>query len=191
MNRSIIWLKMFNILVLATFGLISCDSSNGSKDAVDSTVSDQIQTPTANSKLDPTIGHTVGGSVSFVKTANGVHITAQLSGLTPGDHGFHIHAKGDCSSGDGKSAGGHFNPQSVDHGGPNSTIRHIGDLGNITADAAGNAKYDRIDSVISLEGANSIIGKGIIIHAGADDLTSQPTGAAGARVACGVIGRPG
>ena len=125
--------------------------------------------------------------MALEETGQGVRIVAYLSGLTPGDHGFHIHAKGDCSSGDGKSAGGHFNPHIVRHGAPDSAERHVGDLGNVTAGANGNATYDRVDAVVSFEGANRILGKGIIIHAGADDLSSQPTGAAGARVACGVI----
>ena len=141
----------------------------------------------AVSRLQPTTGNSVNGTVSFEETEKGIHIVARLSGLTPGDHGFHIHAKGDCSSNDGKSAGGHFNPHEDSHGKPHSAERHVGDLSNITADANGNAKYNRVDTVVSFGGVNRIIGKGIIIHARADDLTSQPTGAAGPRIACGVI----
>jgi Cu-Zn family superoxide dismutase len=141
----------------------------------------------ATAILSPTTGNKAAGSVNFSQQAKGILIKAQLTGLTPGSHGFHIHEKGDCSSGDGKSAGGHFNPDSVDHAGPDAPIRHIGDLGNITADDNGNAVYERLDTVVSFSGTNNIIGKGVIVHAGADDLTSQPTGAAGARVACGVI----
>ena len=152
-------------------------------------------TPSSNSSirqqataiLTPTTGNTTAGSVNFSQQIKGIQINAKLTGLTPGAHGFHIHETGDCSSGDGKSAGGHFNPGSVDHSGPEAPTRHIGDLGNITADDNGNAVYKRLDTVVSLSGTNNIIGKGVIIHAGADDLTSQPTGAAGARVACGVI----
>lgn len=141
----------------------------------------------ATAILSPTIGNTTAGSVTFSQQVKGILINAKLTGLTPGSHGFHIHETGDCSSGDGKSAGGHFNPNSVDHAGPEATTRHIGDLGNITADENGNAVYERLDTVVSFSGTNTIIGKGFIVHAGADDLTSQPTGAAGARVACGVI----
>ena len=137
--------------------------------------------------LAPTTGNNAAGSVYFSQQTDGILIKAEITGLTPGPHGFHIHEKGDCSSGDGKSAGGHYNPNSVDHGGPDATIRHVGDLGNIIADANGKANYERLDTVVSFGGTNNIIGKGVIVHAGADDLTSQPTGAAGARVACGVI----
>ncbi len=141
----------------------------------------------ATAILAPTTGNKAAGSVNFSQQAKGILIKAKLTGLTPGSHGFHLHEKGDCSSGDGKSAGGHFNPDAVDHAGPDAPIRHIGDLGNITADEDGNATYQRLETVISFSGTNNIIGKAVIVHAGADDLTSQPTGAAGARVACGVI----
>ena len=137
--------------------------------------------------LKPTTGNTATGSVSFTKQSDGILIKAEISGLTPGSHGFHIHDKGDCSSGDGKSAGGHLNPNSVDHSGPEQTVRHVGDLGNIIADEKGNATYQRLDKVISFTGNNTIVGKGFIVHAGTDDMKTQPTGAAGARVACGVI----
>ena len=184
-------LNRFPLAILAVIGL----SFNGcSEDSTQVTGSDK-EGPVAKSEavanLKATAGNSVSGSVSFVKTDKGVHITAQLAGLTAGDHGFHIHEKGDCSSQDGKSAGGHFNPHKVNHGEPDAAIRHVGDLGNITADAGGNAKYDRVDQLVSFDGTNSIIGKGIIVHAGADDLTTQPTGAAGARVACGVIEQAG
>jgi len=161
-------------------GISSC--SNASK-----TKPGSSQTPKAVSLLKSTTGYNVRGEVLFEEVGTGVHILAHLSGLTPSAHGFHIHAKGDCTSHDGKSAGGHFNPHNDFHGNPESEERHVGDLGNVIADVDGNARYDRVDTVISFHGVNGIIGKGIIIHAGRDDLTSQPTGAAGARVACGVI----
>jgi Cu-Zn family superoxide dismutase len=138
--------------------------------------------------LHPTEGNEVSGIVTFTKTDGGIKIVANLEGLTPGKHGFHIHEFGDCSRLDGKSAGGHFNPDDNKHGSPNSEERHVGDLGNLLADEKGKAYYEMIDSYISFSGPHSIIGRAIIVHAGEDDLTSQPTGAAGARLACGVIG---
>jgi len=127
------------------------------------------------------------GKVTFVKQADGVMVTAEISGLTPGDHGFHVHEWGDASSADGMSAGGHFNPGGHQHGRPDATERHAGDFGNLTADAQGNAKYSRVDKAMTLEGTTSVIGRSIIIHANKDDF-SQPTGNAGGRVAIGVIG---
>ena len=138
--------------------------------------------------LHPTEGNQVYGTVTFTKADSGIHIVADLHGLTPGKHGFHVHEYGDCTASDGSSAGGHFNPEGVKHAGPNDATRHVGDMGNITADADGNAKLDMTDNLMSFSGSHSIIGRGIIVHAGADDLTSQPSGDAGPRVACGVIG---
>lgn len=130
----------------------------------------------------------VSGQVVFTQQADGVHISGTFSGLTPGNHGFHIHQYGDCSATDGTSAGGHFNPHAADHGSPDAEMRHAGDLGNVEADSEGNASVDRVDAHLTFEGPGSIVGRGLIVHAGEDDLTSQPTGAAGPRVACGVIG---
>lgn len=138
--------------------------------------------------LYPTEGNQTSGIVKFTQTTEGIKIVADVTGLIPGKHGFHIHEFGDCSSLDGKSAGGHFNPDNKKHGAPDDVERHVGDLGNLVANKNGEAHYERIDSHISFTGLNSIIGRAIIVHAGEDDLTSQPTGNAGARVACGVIG---
>ena len=138
--------------------------------------------------LSPTKGTDVSGVVTFTKVDGGVKIVADVTGLTPGQHGFHIHEFGDCSAPDAASAGGHFNPTHMQHGGPDSEMRHAGDFGNLDADASGRAHYERVDKVISLDGPGSIIGHAVIVHANADDLKSQPSGNAGARVACGVIG---
>src|SRR3954470_1246293 len=141
----------------------------------------------AVAELNPTQGSSVRGKVSFVKIANGIRVVADVSGLSPGKHGFHIHEKGDCSAADGSSAGGHFNPYSMPHAAMNADQRHVGDFGNIIADAAGNAHADFIDVGISFDGLASILGGGVIVHANPDALVSQPAGNAGPRVACGVI----
>jgi Cu-Zn family superoxide dismutase len=138
--------------------------------------------------LHPTKGNSVRGIVTFTKEKGGIRVVADLEGLTPGKHGFHIHEYGDCSAPDGTSAGGHFNPEGKPHGAPTSKNRHVGDLGNITANAEGKAHYDWTDPVISFAGTRSVVGRAIIVHAGEDDLKSQPTGNAGPRIACGVIG---
>jgi len=137
--------------------------------------------------LQPTEGNAVAGWVTFETMSNHVHVKAEVTGLSPGKHGFHIHEKGDCSAPDGTSAGGHFNPEGMDHAGPDAPKRHHGDLGNLEADATGVAHYERMDFTLQLDGPNSILGKGVIVHANEDDLATQPTGAAGARLACGVI----
>jgi superoxide dismutase, Cu-Zn family len=131
---------------------------------------------------------TVKGTVEFKQTDDGVEVTANLEGLKKGDHGFHIHEKGDCSAPDAASAGGHFNPSKHKHGAPDAAEHHEGDLGNLTAGADGKATKTFTMKGITLdEGETSIVGKGFIVHEKADDMKTQPTGNAGARVACGVI----
>lgn len=130
----------------------------------------------------------VGGKVTFTKTAGGIEVMAELTGLAPGEHGFHVHEYGDCSMMNGVCAGGHYNPTGMPHAGPDSPKRHEGDLGNITADASGKATLKLVDKMLRLNGPHSIVGRSIIVHAGRDDLTSQPSGDAGARVGCGTIG---
>jgi Cu-Zn family superoxide dismutase len=138
--------------------------------------------------LHPTEGHEATGTVSFERAEDGVNVRVRIEGLRPGEHGLHVHEFGDCSKADGTSAGGHFNPFDAPHGAPDAESRHVGDLGNVTANEDGVAEADFVDTVIAFEGEASIVGRGVIVHADADDLTSQPTGAAGARVSCGVVG---
>jgi superoxide dismutase, Cu-Zn family len=130
----------------------------------------------------------VHGVVVFTVKGNAIEVTGEVVNLTPGLHGFHVHEFGDCSAPDALSTGGHFNPTKAMHGGPDSKNRHVGDLGNIMADASGKAVINITDPMIKLSGPHSIIGRGLIVHAKADDEKTQPTGDAGGRVACGVIG---
>ncbi|KAF2362156.1 Superoxide dismutase copper/zinc binding domain [Trinorchestia longiramus] len=121
-------------------------------------------------------------------------ITGFITGLTPGPHGFHIHQTGNLTEGC-KSTGGHYNPFQREHGAPMDRIRHVGDLGNIFANSAGEARVDVSDHLVSLVGPNSVIGRAFVVHEGIDDLgqggheSSKTTGNAGGRVGCGVIGR--
>lgn len=139
--------------------------------------------------LHPTEGNKTTGWVRFEQAGTKVKVTAEVSGLEPNsEHGIHIHEYGDCSSLDGKCAGGHYNPDGNDHALPSTARRHAGDLGNLKANAKGVAKYELTVDNISVDGSkNPIIGRGIIVHAKKDD-GGQPTGNAGARLACGVIG---
>lgn len=138
--------------------------------------------------LHPTKNNKVHGVVWFTRVKDRVRVVADISGLTPGIHGFHVHEYGDCSSDDASSAGGHFNPTKMPHAAQTAGMRHEGDLGNVTADASGNAHVDILDSKLKLDGPNSIVGRAVIVHANPDDLKTQPAGNAGPRVACGVIG---
>lgn len=174
------------LLALVYFGC-------GDRDTDETALSERnVETTTAEKEvavanLSPTQGNNVSGKVTFTKVDDGIKIVADLKGLSEGKHGFHVHEKGDCSAPDGTSAGGHFNPENKPHGAPDDSARHVGDMGNIEAGSDGNAHYERVDHLMSFSGSHSIIGKAVIVHQKADDLKSQPTGAAGARVACGVI----
>lgn len=140
----------------------------------------------AVAKLEARSGSAVTGTVTFTKMDGQVQVVADIEGLKPGTHGFHIHEKGDCSAADASSAGGHFNPTKQHHGGPSTPERHAGDLGNIQADASGKAHLDWKGN-LSLTGADSIIGKSVVVHEKEDDLKSDPAGNSGARVACAMI----
>ncbi|HEX4629771.1 MAG TPA: superoxide dismutase family protein [Chthoniobacterales bacterium] len=140
----------------------------------------------ATCKLESKSGSQVTGTVTFTKVGDDVQVVADITGLKPGKHGFHIHEKGDCSAPDAASAGGHFNPMHKHHGGPMTAERHEGDLGNIETDASGKTHLDW-KGKLNLSGADSIIGKSIVVHEKEDDLKTDPAGNAGARVACGAI----
>ena len=141
----------------------------------------------ASAGLASTKGNKTVGEVTFEQMGDKVRVTAQVIGLKPNqEHGFHIHEVGDCSSGDGMSAKGHFNPYGKPHG--RGAERHAGDLPNLNADANGRAKLTvDLDIITVTPGPTGIAGRGIIVHAQPDDYTSQPVGNAGARMACGVI----
>jgi Cu-Zn family superoxide dismutase len=158
--------------------------------AVAGCASISLRSPTAVANLAPTKGNAVTGKVNFIQKGDVVVVEAQVKGLTPGPHGFHVHERGNCTAPDATSAGAHFNPGGAPHGGPASAARHAGDLGNLEADASGNAVYRAEVTGITLDaGERSIIGRAVIVHAQADDLTSQPAGDAGGRVACGLISK--
>lgn len=149
--------------------------------------------PTATVELQPTTGSTVAGKVHFEQHKHGmVKVTGKISGLKPNaEHGFHVHETGDCSSADGSSAGGHFNPGNTAHGKHGQGAQHAGDLRSLRADANGVATFTYETAQISLgSGTNNIADRALIVHAGPDDFTSQPTGNAGARLACAVIKLP-
>ena len=143
----------------------------------------------ATAALQPTKGNKTFGEATFEQVGDKVRVLVNVQGLKPGqEHGIHIHEAGDCSSGDGMSAKGHFNPHGKPHGHPSSAERHAGDLPSLRAGKDGRAKLDvTVDALSIGQGAGNIIGRGLIIHADPDDYKTQPTGNAGARIACGVI----
>ena len=143
----------------------------------------------AVASLEPASGSSVRGSVTFTQDGDEVRVRANVSGLPPNsEHGFHIHDKGDCSSGDGMSTGGHFNPTGKPHG-PQSGEHHAGDMPSLTADGYGNAtaSFELKGVAVGGGGPTDLVGHGLIVHKDPDDFRTQPTGNAGARIACGVI----
>jgi superoxide dismutase, Cu-Zn family len=144
--------------------------------------------PRAEAKLEARSGSTVSGTVSFVQVADKLRIEAKVSGLTPGEHGFHVHESGDCSAPDASSAKGHFNPAAKSHGHHGGAERHAGDMPNLIADASGNASYKDELGMLSLgNDPAGIVGRSVVIHADPDDYKSQPAGNSGKRIACGTI----
>lgn len=147
----------------------------------------------ARAEIDELDGSGVRGTVTFREADDAVVLRIALSGLPPGEHGFHIHEGSSCgpdSTGTpGGAAGGHFNPLVTEHGAPSDsrTDRHAGDLGNVVANEEGIVAGTVVDSLLALSGPTSVIGHAVVVHAGADDLTSQPSGDAGDRIACGVV----
>jgi len=143
--------------------------------------------PRATAGLAATKGNKTVGEVTFEQVGDKVRVTVQVINLKPdGVHGFHIHEVGDCSSGDGMSAKGHFNPYGKPHG--QGADRHAGDLPALKADKQGRARMTvDVDIITVTPGPASVVGRSVIVHADPDDYKTQPTGNAGARLACGVI----
>jgi Cu-Zn family superoxide dismutase len=148
----------------------------------------RIQHAMAN--MAPASASLVSGRLLIDAIDGGVRIHGELGGLgRNGVHAIHVHERGDCSAADASTAGGHFNPDGVAHGRAGMPPHHLGDMDNLHANAQGVAKVDLHlhDVTLGSGAANDILGRAIIVHANPDDYTSQPTGNAGARVACGVI----
>ena len=138
--------------------------------------------------LQPAADVDVSGTVTFTETADGVEVVADIARVSPGPHGLHLHELGDCSAADFTSAGGHFNPTDAPHGAPTDEVRHAGDFGNIEIGEDGTGQLKLFTDMLTVsDSPDSVVGRAVILHEKADDLVSQPTGAAGGRIACGVV----
>lgn len=150
--------------------------------------------PAAQASLESRSGSQAKGMVTFHHAGGATLVQAEVTGLTPGEHGFHIHEGGDCSAADASSAKGHFNPHGMKHGHHHQqhhAARHAGDLPNLVADAQGRAVYKaEVQGVNLAAGADGILGRSVVIHADSDDYQSQPAGNSGKRIACGAIQQP-
>lgn len=193
-------MKKLKLIALAFTLVLATACKNDTKSNTEETNSETVPPPpppVQNSVKDMTINlspkseSTVEGTVSFKQNGKTVAMTANMTGLTEGKHAIHIHESADCSSADGKSTGGHWNPTAQPHGKwGNDTGYHKGDIGNfdVAADGIGKVEFSTDEWCIGCGDENKdILGKAIIVHQGTDDYTSQPSGAAGARVSCAGI----
>jgi Cu-Zn family superoxide dismutase len=148
----------------------------------------QPQVAHANLKALDAAGRPIEGTLRFSPLDDGLAVTGELRGFEPGaSHALHVHEVGDCSAPDGSSAGGHYAPREHPHGGPDADRHHLGDLGNVTLNERGELMVDERMPRARLDGELGVVGRAVVLHAGPDDLKSQPAGAAGDRIACGVI----
>ncbi|MCK0157126.1 superoxide dismutase family protein [Cellulophaga sp. F20128] len=191
--------KIATLMALVFFTAIACKNDKKTvegSDTKDAVVEQEKtmtypQTKVLKVQLFAKSNSNVTGEVVFTQKDDKVVMVANLQGLTPGEHAMHLHEKADCSSDDAKSTGGHWNPEDKLHGKwGDENGYHSGDIGNLTADSDGNATMTMETDLWAIGGDDenkNIMGRGIIVHEKADDFTTQPTGAAGGRVACGEI----
>lgn len=130
---------------------------------------------------------TLVGTLHFEQQGNQLTISGDFTGLPKGQRGFHIHENGDCGGKNAKNAGGHFNPTKAKHGPPESGTRHAGDFGNLMVDDSGNANFTMTTDSLTVTGTDSVVGRSIVIMSKKDNGKSQPAGASGVAIACGVI----
>lgn len=185
------WIVILGLVVLVGCGGTQEEAAPAAEPEAAPEPVEMVASMTASVELQAREGMTVTGRIGFEETegAGLVVIAGTVAGAPEGTHGLHIHEVGDCSAADFTSSGGHFNPGGVPHAGPMDAERHAGDLGNIEIGADGTGSIELSSDLITLAAGaeSSIVGRAVILHEGADDLVSQPTGDAGGRIACGVI----
>jgi superoxide dismutase, Cu-Zn family len=165
--------KLIGLSLIAAIFMVGCATT--------------LKGPDGIAQLSARSGSNVSGTVNVSEVPGGVKVQAKVRGLTPGEHGFHIHEVGDCSAPEAISAKGHFNPSGKEHGLFSSPEHHGGDMPNLIANAQGEATYSFELMGVSLAGTGGVIGRSLVIHADPDDYKSQPAGNSGKRIACGVI----
>ncbi|MCY7354162.1 MAG: superoxide dismutase family protein [Lysobacter sp.] len=184
-------MKMTLLVSTSLLALAGCASTPSTSTRASASTSASVSTARAAAvNLASASGSLVSGKLSAMPMGDGVHLRGDVGGLVANStHAIHVHQNGDCSAVDASSAGNHFNPTGSPHGKAGSGAHHAGDMDNIVANANGVAMVDMHLRGVTLGGgaANDVAGRGLIVHAMADDYRSQPAGNAGARLACGVI----
>jgi Cu-Zn family superoxide dismutase len=184
MQRKFVFMLVLSGLVL----LPACGPKEEAPAPAPEVVVEEAVALAAVAVLKPRADNDASGTITFTEVDGGVEVVADIARVSPGLHGIHLHEMGDCSAEDFTSTGGHFNPTDAPHGGPNDAVRHAGDFGNIEVGADGTGRLRLITDMLTVaDGPNTVVGRAVILHEGEDDLESQPTGAAGGRLACGVV----
>jgi Cu-Zn family superoxide dismutase len=193
-KQTLVWLACLGLVFFAGCGGgdvhdAVADAHDAVTDSVHGEAQDDAGETRAIATIEPKNDSGVTGTASFTVTGEQVILTLSIENATPGEHAFHLHEVGDCSAADGTSAGGHWNPADHDHGQWGGQAFHLGDVGNLEVGADGTATLTVATNLWSVGTGddNDVVGRAVIVHAGADDFTSQPTGAAGGRIGCGVI----
>lgn len=164
--------------------LLGCSSAASSRKAI----APPPTGPTAVATIEARSGSALKGTATFTQNGDVVHVVVEVSNAPEGVHAVHLHEKGDCSAPDAASAGGHFNPTGMAHGSPDAPAHHAGDFGNMTVGEEGHGRLELDSTMLTvLPGDRSVVGRAIVVHAKADDMTTQPSGNAGGRIGCGVV----
>lgn len=166
-------------------GLVGCSSS---KSASSAAVPPASAAPQLTAMIEGRSGSALTGTATFTQSSGAVHVVVDVNNAPEGVHAVHLHEKGDCSAPDASSAGGHFNPTHMSHGSPDSPNHHAGDFGNMRVGADGHGHLELDSTILTIApGEMSVSGHAVVVHANADDMTTQPTGNAGGRIGCGVV----
>ena len=189
--------KNLKLVLGMAIAIVACTEARQKTEEVEDAVAKRVASEaqktyrTITTPIKSINGSGLRGEATFKELENGaIDLTVRLNGVSPGEHAVHLHENGDCSAVDGSSAGGHWNPMDVSHGHRLEDEQfHLGDIGNITvgADSSGLFTMEVEGWTIGGDSTSNILQKAIIIHAGPDDFISQPSGAAGSRIGCGVI----
>ena len=176
------------LLLTAAVAWSGCGGSGSSDSAAAGAGGREVRRDTV--PLDPTRDSQANGSAIFIREPAAITVRVSLQNTPPGGHAVHVHETGDCRAADASSAGGHWNPTGVEHGPWGTPPFHLGDIGNVTVGEDGTGSLNLTTDLWTMgTGAdNDLVGKAVIVHASPDDFATQPTGAAGGRIACGVIG---
>ena len=203
-------LKSIGALILASTSLVGCNLPDEPAEPIQPVAAGETSVPSSSAlpliaqanateaapntpvtfEMGGVAGSGVSGRLTATRTSTGVHLQGRLTGANAGDeHAIHVHERGDCSAADASSAGDHFNPGAAPHGHPDKAEHHAGDLPNLSADSMGQIAVDIQAEGLQLGsgGATDILGRAVVLHAEPDDYSTQPAGASGARIACGVI----